>query len=89
MSTEAEQDSPLAAMISTVREGQLVTSLDKAILRLQMVQQAQDRGLTWAQIGSVYGMTGREMKREVHKLTARVQRELIAAKVREQAPVTG
>ena len=75
-----EQDSPLAAMISTVAEGQPVTALDKALLRLQLVKQAKDRGLTWTQIGSLYGKSGKEMKREVHTLSKRVQRELMASR---------
>jgi hypothetical protein len=76
--TEAEQDFSLAAMIGTVAEGQQATSLDKAVLRLQLVRQAQDRGLSWAQIGSVYGLSGREMKREVHHLARRVRPGLMA-----------
>jgi hypothetical protein len=62
-------------MISSVADGQPVTALDKAVLRLKLVRQAQDRGLSWAALGAVYGKSGREMKRDVHKLTARVRRE--------------
>ena len=71
---EPEQDSPLAAMISAVADGQMLTALDKAQLRLAMVNEALGRGLTWAQVGAVYGKSGREMKREVRRLEATVSR---------------
>lgn len=78
--TAQEQDSSLAAMIGTVADGKPATALDKAMLRLKLVKQAKDRGLSWAQIGSLYGVTGREMKRDVHALDRRVQRELMAGR---------
>lgn len=73
-----EQDSSLAALIGAVADGQPVTPLGKDMLRLSLVRQAKDRGLSWAQIGSLYGVTGPEMKRDVHALGRRVHRELIA-----------
>ena len=72
--TPPEQDSPLAAMISAVADGHLLTALDKAQLRLAMVGEALGRGLTWAQVGAVYGKSGREMKREVHRLEVKIRR---------------
>ena len=78
--TAQEQDSSLAALIGTVAGGQPVTPLDKAMLRLKLVHQAKGRGLSWAQIGSLYGVTGREMKRDIHALDRRVQRELMASR---------
>ena len=77
--TIEEQDSSLAALISTVAEGKPLTALEKARLRLGMVDQARETGLSWAAIGSVYGMSGREMKREARKLRERVRRELMLA----------
>jgi len=78
-----EQDDSLAAMIGGVADGRPATDLDKAVLRLRMVKEAKDRGLSWAAIGSVYGLPGREMKRDVHRLDERVQRELRLARNRE------
>jgi hypothetical protein len=78
--TAQEQDGSLAALIGALADGQPVTRLDKDLLRLKLVHQAKDRGLTWAQIGSVYGLSGREMKRDIHALDRRVQRELMTAR---------
>ena len=76
--TAQEQDSSLATLIGAVADGQPVTDLDKDMLRLSLVRQAKDRGLSWAQIGSLYGVTGQEMKRDIRALGRRVHRELIA-----------
>ena len=76
------QDDSLAAMIGVVADGQPATALDKAVLRLRMVKEAKDRGLSWAAIGSVYGLSGREMKRDIHHLDLKVQREIILARNR-------
>ena len=75
-----EQDGSLAALIGAIADGQPATALDKDLLRLKLVRQAKDRGLTWAQIGTLYGVTGKEMKRDIHALDRRVQRELMAGK---------
>ena len=80
--TAGEQDDALAFIAGAIADGKPVTPLDKAILRLRLVRQAQDRGLSWAQIGSVYGISGKEMKREIHHLARRVQPGLTAAKRR-------
>lgn len=75
MTADAEQDSPLAAMIGTVREGKPLTSLDQARLRVLMVDQALDRGLTWAMVASVYGYpSGKQAKKMIHGLRDRVKR---------------
>ena len=78
--TAQEQDSPLAALMAAVADGKPVTALDKAVLRLKVISGAKERGLSWAAIGSVYGRTAKEMKRDAHKLAARVKRDT-AAKV--------
>ena len=70
-----EQDSPLAAMISTLADGKAITVLEVAALRLRLIDQALDRGLSWAQLGRLYGVPGPELKRDVHKLRAQVRRE--------------
>ena len=69
-----DQDSSLAARISTIADGQ-ASAPDLTVLRLQLIDEALDRGLTWAQLGTLYGMTGRELKREIHKLRAKVRQE--------------
>ena len=73
--TGGDQDSSLAARISTVADGQPSTALDKAVLRLTLIDEALTRGLTWAQLGTLYGMTGPELKRTIHKLRAKVRQE--------------
>lgn len=78
--TAQEQDSSLAATIGTVADGQVATALDRDMLRLKLVMQAKDRGLSWAVIGALYGVTGKEMKRDVHALDRRVQRELMTSR---------
>ena len=78
--TAEEQDSSLADLIGAVADGNPVTALDRDMLRLKLVTQAKDRGLTWTQIGTLYGATGKEMKRDVHALDRRVQRELMASR---------
>jgi hypothetical protein len=77
--TVAEQHDSLAAMIGTVAEGNPATDLDRALLRLDLVRAAQDKGLSWAAIGTALGYpSGRQAKKAVHDLKARVQRELRA-----------
>jgi hypothetical protein len=77
--TVAEQHDSLAAMIGTVAEGNPATDLDRALLRLDLVRAAQDKGLSWAAIGTALGYpSGRQAKKAIHDLKARVQRELRA-----------
>ncbi len=70
-----EQDSPLAAMISTLADGKPVTALEIAALRLHLIDEAIARGTSWATLGKLYGTSGRQLKRDVHKLRAQVRRE--------------
>ena len=72
-----DQDSSLAARIRTVADGH-AAPLDLTALRLQLIDEALTRGLTWAQLGTLYGMTGRELKRTIHKLRAKVRQEQAA-----------
>jgi hypothetical protein len=77
-SAAQEPDDPLVAAISTVADGD-VSSLHLARLRLDLVRAAQDKGLTWAQIGAALGyQSGREAKKAVHGLRVRVKREQAA-----------
>ena len=72
-----EQDSSLAAKISTVADGHAGPP-DLTTLRLHLIDEALTRGLTWAQLGTLYGRTGPELKRAIHKLRAKVRREQLA-----------
>ena len=63
-----EQDSPLAAMVSAVADGKPVTALDVAKARVEAVDQALKTGVSWAAIGAVYGISGREAKKKIHGL---------------------
>ena len=74
MSPSADEDSSLAARISTVADGH-ADPLNLTALRLQLIDEALTRGLTWAQLGTLYGMTGPELKRTIHKLRAKVRQE--------------
>ena len=72
-----DQDSSLAARISTVADGH-ANPLDKAVLRLNLIDEALTRGASWAQLGTLYGMTGPELKRNIHKLRAKVRQQQLA-----------
>jgi hypothetical protein len=56
----ADAASSLAAMISTAPDGNT--------LRLALIDRAKAGGASWAQIGAVLGISGREAKRNTHKL---------------------
>ena len=72
--TAQEQDSPLAAMISAIAGGKPVTALDVARARVEAVDTALKAGASWAAIGAVYGLSGREVKKRVHGLREQVKR---------------
>ena len=78
--TAQEQDSSLADLIGAVADGNPVTPLGAGMLRLRLVKQAKDRGLSWAVIGALYGVSGKEMKRDMRALDRRVQRELMTGR---------
>ena len=70
-----EEDSPLAAMITAVADGQILTRHDKDRLRLLMVDQALGRRLTWNMIAVAFGYpSGKRAKKIIHGLRTRVQR---------------
>ncbi len=85
MTAPPAEDSPLAALISAVRGGQPLTALDQARMRLLMTDQALERGLSWAQIATAFGYpSGKQARKIIHDLRARVQREMRLAENREQ-----
>ena len=52
-------------------------ALDDDLLRLKVIVTAKEKGLTWAQIGSGLGMSGREAKRHAHHLARSCQRKVV------------
>ncbi len=69
-----EQDPPLAAMITAVADGQILTRHDKDRMRLLMADQALERGLTWNMIALAYGYpSGKQAKKIIHSLRGRVR----------------
>ena len=68
-----EQDSSIAAMIGTVADGYPADADEKAVLELSLITRLLENRATWAQIGAVQGVSGREAKRRAHKLRLRVQ----------------
>ena len=74
MTAPAAEDSPLAAMVSAVAGGKPVTALDIARARVEAVDEALKRGVTWAAIGAVYKISGREAKKKIHGLREQVKK---------------
>ena len=75
MTAPAEEDSPLAAMITAVADGQILTRHDKDRMRLLLVGQALGRGLTWNMIALAFGYpSGKQAKKIIHSLRDRVKR---------------
>ena len=84
MTAPPAEDSPLAAMVSAVRDGQPLTALDRARMRVLMVDQALERGLSLGDDRHAFGYpSGRQAKKMIHDLKARVQRETRLAENRE------
>ena len=75
MTAPAEQDSPLAAMISAVADGHLLTRADKDRMRLLLVDQALERGLTWNMIAVAFKYpSGKQAKKIINGLRTRMKR---------------
>ena len=74
MTAPAEPASPLAAVVSAVAARKPVTALDIARARVEAVDQALSRGVTWAAIGAVYGISGPAAKKKIHGLREQVKR---------------
>ena len=79
MTAPAEEDSSLAAMISTGGDGYPAGGDEKAVIELALITRLLEQEATWAQIGAVQGVSGREAKRRAHKLRIAVQRLAVAA----------
>ncbi len=70
--TPPEEDSPLAAIIRKAAKGKLAAGPERDALRRELIRMKKDGNVSWAAIGSVYGLSGPEMKR--------VRRVIMAAK---------
>ena len=71
-------------MVSAVAEGKPAGDLEKAILRLRLIRQAQEQNLSWNVIARALGCpSGRQLKRDTHKLAEHVTRELRLAQNRD------
>ena len=80
--TAQDEASPLAAMISAVADGHLLTRGDKDRMRLLMVDQALERGLTWNMIAVAFKYpSGKQAKKIINGLRTRVkQAERLASR---------
>ena len=78
-----EEDSPLADMISTLADGIPAGDLEKSILRLKLIKEAQDRNISWTVLARVLGYpSGKQLKKDTHRLAEHVAQELTLAKNR-------
>jgi hypothetical protein len=60
--------------------------LDDAVERLRLVRGARASGMSWAQIGSRSGMTGKQAKRGAHLLERDTRRAFLLAAQAGAAP---
>lgn len=81
--TAADQDPDLAAMVAALAEGRPAGDLQRAILRLKLITEAQTAGATWNAIATALRYpSGRQLKRDTRLLAAQVTRELRLAQNR-------
>ena len=71
------EDPALAAMIAAIADGRPAGDLQKGILRLKLIKQAQDRGLSWNTIAAALNYpSGRHLKKDTRRLALDVTRQL-------------
>jgi hypothetical protein len=75
-----ENPAPAAAKARTGPARTRPDGLGHSVRRLDLIRKAKDSGLSWAAIGATLGVSGRQAKRDAHKLAARVQRELLLSR---------
>ena len=78
--TPEEQDAALAALTGTVSESKPESDLDRNLLRLRLVMEAQRRGVPWTAIGAAMGMSGKMAKAHMKALARVTQREVLLAR---------
>jgi hypothetical protein len=74
------QDADLAALTGCVTQARPETALDASLMRLRMIADAKAAGIPWTAIGRVYGVSGKEAKRQAKTLAREAQRELVTAR---------
>ena len=84
-----QQDSALAALAGTVTQSKPDTDLERDLLRLRLVWEAKQRGVTWAAVGAAMGMSAKEAKHHMKRLAARTQRNLMLSGSRGWLPCAG
>ena len=60
--TEQDQDFSLAALITAAAKGKRLTDPEKDTLRRALIRMKKNGNVSYGAIGSVFGLTGREMK---------------------------
>jgi hypothetical protein len=75
-----QQDADLAALAGCVTQAKPETALDASLVRLRMIAEAKAAGIPWTVIGRVYGVSGKEAKRQAKTLARETQRELVTAR---------
>ena len=78
--TPTEVDAGLAALTGTVTEQRPSTDLDRAMLHLRLIMEAQRRGVSWAAIGGVFGCSGKQAKARTKQLARQTQRALLLSR---------
>jgi hypothetical protein len=73
-----QQDAALAALTGCVTQAKPETALDANLIRLRMIADAKAAGIPWTVIGRVYGVSGKEAKRQAKALARETQRDLVA-----------
>ena len=75
-------DAALAALTGTLSETKPGNDLERALLRLRLVMEAQQRGVPWSAIGRIMGLSGKACKAHMKRLARDTQRQLFLAKTR-------
>ena len=79
--TAEQVDAALAALTGTMGEKKPDTDLDRNLLRLRLVVEAQQRGVSWRVIGEAMGCSGKEAKRAMKQLAAHTQRQVVRSRI--------
>jgi hypothetical protein len=79
------QDPDLTAMVTRLAEGHPAGDLEKAILRLKLIKEAQAAGASWTAIAAALNYpSGKQLKKDTARLHEHVTRQLRLAQNRER-----
>ena len=78
--TPEQVDAALAALTGALTEKKPESDLDRNLVRLRLIAEAQGRGVSWRVIGAAMGCSGKEAKRSAKQLAAHTQRQVLLAK---------